>query len=429
MIYWAPFLHFYQPPTQFHAILKKVCNESYRPLLAMLGEHPNTKVTINICGVLTEMLNDHGASDILDQIKTLAQNNQIEFADSGKYHPILPLIPKKEMRRQIELNHKTNGYFFKKAYQPKGFFPPEMCYSEELAGLLSEMGYLWVLVGGIAATAKWPLDVIYNLPVKPNGLKIFYRDDIISNKISFKSVDSKGFIQQLVNLRQDKDDIYVITAMDAETFGHHIQNWERLFLEEVYEMIEGVASYRGLKQRADLALAHKNIMALKESKEVKVVTISELLNKFPSKNAQAPRPSSWSSSAEDIEQGNYYPLWKHQHNPIHDLQWQHVNVCFELLEEAARLKDNEESNHFYAIARGLLDRAIHSCQFWWANKERRTWDMNLINKGLMFQEEVVLNGYKAIYSSNASEAAINEAHYKVTASRDIASKIRDLIVE
>ena len=108
MIYWAPFLHFYQPPTQFHAILKKVCNESYRPLLKMLLEYPNAKLTINICGVLTEMLNDHGATDILTNIKKLAQNRQIEFVDCAKYHTILPLIPKKEMRRQIELNNKTN---------------------------------------------------------------------------------------------------------------------------------------------------------------------------------------------------------------------------------------------------------------------------------------------------------------------------------
>ena len=37
MVYWAPILHLYQPPTQFPAVLKRICDESYRPLIALLG--------------------------------------------------------------------------------------------------------------------------------------------------------------------------------------------------------------------------------------------------------------------------------------------------------------------------------------------------------------------------------------------------------
>ena len=33
MIYRAHLLHFYQPMTQRHHVLAKVCDESYRPLL------------------------------------------------------------------------------------------------------------------------------------------------------------------------------------------------------------------------------------------------------------------------------------------------------------------------------------------------------------------------------------------------------------
>ena len=32
-IYWANLLHFYQPPIQIPEILRKVVNESYRPLI------------------------------------------------------------------------------------------------------------------------------------------------------------------------------------------------------------------------------------------------------------------------------------------------------------------------------------------------------------------------------------------------------------
>ena len=424
MIYWAPFLHFYQPPTQMHAVLKKVCNESYRPLLKMLLEHPNAKVTINICGVLTEMLNDHGAGDILSDIKKLAQNNQLEFVDSAKYHPILPLIPQNEVRRQIELNQKTNSYFFKESYKVRGFFPPEMCYSSDVARILANMGYEWVLISGVACQKKWPLDEIPRISLGESALNIFYRDDILSNKISFHDLDSAGFISELIQLAQDKSDIYVITAMDAETFGHHIQDWEKLFLAEVYEIIEGVASHDGLKQRADLAEEHRKIFESEEISQIEVVTISQLLEKFPINSSKPPLPSSWSTSKEDISTENYYPLWKNPGNHVHRLQWEHLKICFELIDEVSKLKSEKGIARFYNISRALLDRAIHSCQFWWANIGRM-WEINLINKGLILQEEVILNAYKAIKISKVQEEIKREFYHKVTAARDLANKIRD----
>jgi alpha-amylase/alpha-mannosidase (GH57 family) len=399
--------------------LEKVSNESYRPLLKMLREHPRAKLTINICGILTEMLNEHSGQDIIALIKELAGRGQIEFVDSAKYHAILPLIPQEEMRRQIEQNHKTNMSFFRDAYNPQGFFPPELCYSDKLANFLKDMGYKWILVSGVACPDKWPLDVIYKIPF---DLNVFYRDDILSNKISFHNTDSSGFISELVNLAKDKSDIYVITAMDAETFGHHIHNWEKLFLAEVYEKIE---NHREIKQRIDLAETHKEVVEAGKAAEVEVVTISELLKKIPEKDSKSPRPSSWSTTKEDIIKKNYYPLWKGQGNVVHGLQWEHVKICFEFIKEAFKLQDNEESRRFYDISRALLDRAIHSCQFWWANKSRGMWDINLINKGLMLQEEVVLNAYKSIRLSKANEEIKSKFYYKVVASRDVANKIRD----
>lgn len=424
MIYWAPFLHFYQPPTQLHAILKKVCEESYRPLLRMLLEHPEAKITINMCGVLTEMLNDHGAFDILANLLTLANNKQLEFVDSAKYHPILPLVPLEEMRRQIELNHKANSYFFKQAYKVRGFFPPEMCYSDELGELLDSMGYDWALLSGIACPESWPLDVIYSTPFGKSSLSFFYRDDIISNKISFQDIDSAGFIAEMISLSKGKEDIYCITAMDAETFGHHIQNWEKLFLADVYEIIGGVAPYEDLKQRTNLAESHKQILELAEDAEIRVVTISELLEKFPTKLTRPPRPSSWSTTKDDINRSNFYPLWQNPDNQIHALQWEHVRICIELVDAAFDLKDNEESDRFYNLARGLLDRAIHSCQFWWANKGKM-WDVNMINKGLSLQEEVVLNAYKAIKASPVDDEDDRRYYHEVIAARDASNKIRD----
>jgi alpha-amylase/alpha-mannosidase (GH57 family) len=61
MIYWAQLFHFYQPPTQMPVVLEKICNESYKPLLKVLHQNPHVRATLNVNGVLLEMLNDYRA--------------------------------------------------------------------------------------------------------------------------------------------------------------------------------------------------------------------------------------------------------------------------------------------------------------------------------------------------------------------------------
>ena len=402
MIYWAPLLHFYQPPTQSHAVLAKVCEESYRPLVRVFKEHPESRITVNMCGVLTEMLADHGYQDILRGLEKLGQAGQVEFTGSAKFHAILPLIPEVEAKRQISLNKKTNLSFFKDSYKPRGFFLPEMCYSDETASIVRGMGYEWVIVSGIACQGKWPMDYISTFKLGSGLMKAFFRDDIISNMISFKNIDAVGFVSRIKELAKGKEDAYIITAMDAETFGHHIHDWENIFLAALYEIIE-------------------------DSDKVKAVKISDLLEKFPAVKTRPPKPSSWSTSNEEIMAGNYYPLWNTPHNNIHRLQWEHMDLCLEIFQEAEKKKDIEKSALFFNTARSTLDMALHSCQFWWANKDRM-WNENLINKGLILQEETILNSYLAVANSGCRDSEKKRCYNKVIAARHIAGKIRNEIV-
>jgi len=428
MIYWAPLLHFYQPPTQLHWVLDKVCEESYRPLINIFSDIPSARVTVNISGVLTELLWEHGKRDIIEGLARLAEKGQLEFTNSGKYHPILPLIPRAEMKRQITQNNETNRRMFGKAFSPKGFFPPEMCYSREMVEPVIETGHQWILLSGVACPVDWPLDVIHGISLDSSKLSVFFRDDILSNKICFHGLGAQGFLKHLAQLRGHREGIYVITAMDAETFGHHIKNWEKLFLEEVYEALEPIEPLgQHIQQLHPLADEHRDILSLREkaeAKEIEVVTISQLLDIFPRGSSIEPKPSSWSTTGEDFKAGNPYPLWSDPKNQIHQLQWEHMHICIDMVETAMERADNETSRYYADIARGLLDRALHSDQFWWASG-RPLWDINLINRGLMQQTEVLLNAYKAIRASGTSNEKKTECYYREIAARDFRGKIRD----
>ena len=247
-------------------------------------------------------------------------------------------------------------------------------------------------------------------------------------QICFHGIDAQGFLNHLARLRGEGEDIYVITAMDAETFGHHIKHWERLFLEEVYEALEPPEPVTGgVRQLQLLADEHRDIIAFQErveAREVEVVTISQLLNIFPGGSSIEPKPSSWSTTGDDLAAGNPYPLWNDPNNQIHRLQWEHMNICIVYLTSWLRCLDLEASKYYADIARGLLDQALHSDQFWWASR-RPMWDINLINRGLMQQIEALLNAYKAIKTSGTSDEEKTECYYREIAARDIRAKIRD----
>jgi alpha-amylase/alpha-mannosidase (GH57 family) len=426
MIYWAQLLHFYQPPTQVPSVLKKICNESYRPLLQVFEEYPNARVTMNFNGVLTDMLMDCGHKDVIDGLRSLGESGQLEFTGTGKYHPILPLIPKEEVKRQIDLNMQTNRRFFRKAYAPQGFFPPEMCYSQDILQPVINSGYRWIILSGIACPAEWPMDIIYRAECDGQQIAVLFRDDVLSNRISFQDLKAKEFIAHLEQWQGNRENIYVVTAMDAETYGHHIQGWERIFLAKVYEELESTAEpLEEVKQVNVLAGQHTALLTNGEAtSKIQMVTVSQLLNLFPQGPVIEPKPSSWSTTADDMKAANYYPLWQDKNNEVHRLQWEHLGICVDLVNKALECADNEESRRSAMIARGLLDRAEHSCQMWWASN-RPMWDINLIHMGLLDQCRTVVNAYRAIHKSGALEETKQEYYRRTVAARGIRSKLED----
>src|SRR3990167_11226497 len=106
-MYWANFLHIYQPPTQKPYWVKRVTEESYRKIFRGLKDYPEAKLTLNISAVLVELLDQNGCDDVINDIGELLGRGQIELTGSAKFHPLLPKIPESEVVRQIELNDAT----------------------------------------------------------------------------------------------------------------------------------------------------------------------------------------------------------------------------------------------------------------------------------------------------------------------------------
>lgn len=342
---WANFLHFYQPPTQKPFWVKKITAEAYRPIVRGLLEHPRAKVTININGVLDELLEANGATDVIDGLRQLLERGQIELTASAKYHPLLPMLPDEEIVRQIELNNETHAKYFGPAYQPKGFFPPEMAFSRHVADVVAKRGYEWVIVDELSHDGKHKT-VDYTTIYTVEGLgrfAIFFRERLMSYKILSGQLGTGDLLISGLGRRLTQDE-YLLTAMDGETFGHHRPGLEHL-LFEIYQ-----------SNKLDTAL------------------ISELPKLFPKRQAIDPRPSTWALMEKDLERNEPFSRWQDSQNPIHRLQWKLTALALDSVHRA------DHQHPGFPAARIALDRAIHSDQYWWASA-KPWWSLEMIERG------------------------------------------------
>jgi alpha-amylase/alpha-mannosidase (GH57 family) len=372
----------YQPFFQDRKVLHQIDKECYKPLLKMFEEHDNVRVSLNINTVLIDLLYQNNLGDTLEILQNLESSNKIEITGTAKFHPILPLISQKESKHQIEINEDVLRNEFKQ-WERGGFFPPEMSISSQVAKSIRELGYKWVIMSGIACPVNWPTDQIYT---SPNGLMLYFRDDILSNKISFNNITAKGFVEEIEgrfeeNKESAQKDKYLITAMDSETFGHHIKKFERTFLSKAFELIN-------------------------DQKEIKIEFVSELSKFFPINQEKIiPKDSSWSTSYDDIKAEIPYPLWSHPDNRVHALYWKIVRSLNNLMNllENLDLKQNWDVESHYNTSRWYYDRGICSDTTWWGNPDRGTWSPNLIYKGIELLMRSALNAQLALVHANQSE--------------------------
>ena len=360
-LYISFVLHIYQPPTQKPEILKKICKESYKPLINLLLENPNFKLTLNINGSLVELLQFYQEESILEGIRTLVKRNQIELVGSSCYHAILPLIPKEEIIRQINLNEEIQYKILgQEIFKPKGFWLPEMAYEYGVIEPLVEKGYKWTVISSVACSnGELPDNYI---PYINEKFDIFFRNDLLSNFISFKHPKINELLKELKGGKNPaKDEYYVILAMDGETFGHHVKGLIENLLKPLIDKIEENQNYQFIK-------------------------INDLLEIFTEKRRISPLPSSWSTSLEDLQKGVPFPLWADPENKIHDLQKTIMNHAVFLIGLAQKYyNNNHQSNQDiktrFLNARSWLDKGLHSCQLWWASG-KPWYSSEMVLKGL-----------------------------------------------
>ena len=344
-MFWANFLHFYQPPTQKKVWVDRITEEAYRPVLRGLLERPTAKITLNINGVLLDLWEEFGHKDVIEMVGELLGRGQIELTASAKYHPLLPKIPEDEIKRQIELNAATLQKYFGD-YRPKGFFPPEMAYDAVVAKVAKEMGFSWIILEELSYPGKVQYDRIYQ--EQETGIFLFFRERDISYNILSGQIGTDRLFLEALGARVWTEE-YLLTGMDGETFGHHRPGMDRALME------------------------------LLSLEAVPTVLVSELAEKFPQVEKVVPHPSTWALMEKDLEKKIPFARWDDPDNEIQKTQWELTELSIKTV------RDSKDPGK----AREMLDRAIHSDQYWWASA-RPWWSLEMIERGAFELKETVL---------------------------------------
>lgn len=330
-MYWAQLLHFYQPYGQKREIIEAIVEQCYRPVGLGILADPSAKVTINFTGVLLDELAQYGYEDVIELYAEGVRRGQIELVGSAKFHTTLPLLEPAEALRQIEINDETNRKYFGDLYARRGIFLPEMAYHPDLAPLLEQAGFDWVMLDELAHSGRiGEVDYSKQYQIEGTQLKALFREHRLSATImSAGPRDTPGLKKAAGNDLSDHR--MIVTAMDGETFGHHRVGHEQL------------------------------LFGMFADPEINMVRCSDLFDEFTEVEMVPTVACTWASSEYDIEHGIQFVSWNDPQNPIHQLQWELMNLVTDAVHAA------DTSAPGFAAAREKLDPALASDQFFWAS--------------------------------------------------------------
>ncbi|PIZ56907.1 hypothetical protein COY23_02210 [bacterium (Candidatus Torokbacteria) CG_4_10_14_0_2_um_filter_35_8] len=343
---WILFLHIYQPPYQEEKFLRKATEESYKVVLDILKGHPKSKVTLNISGSLIDLLEDFGYQEVLYGFKELIEKGQVELVGTAKYHPILPLIPEKEVIRQIKLQEKTLEKYFGDSFKRQGFFIPELAYSKKVAKVIKELGYRWIILDEISHSGSIGL-ISFNKKYLIEGLdlQVIFRNRNLSDLFFTPWLkEEEDFFR--VRKWDGRSEKFTVTCCDGENFGHHQKGKEKILID------------------------------LLEDRRLKTITCSDYLSLLEDREYVTPIESSWSSRKDELKSSIPYGLWNYPGNPIHEKLWRLQKIALET-------RDQLDSR-----AQTLLDKALSSDYFWWAGA-MPWWHVDIIEQGAEKLYEVV----------------------------------------
>lgn len=255
-------IHSHQPVGNYLSVFEQGARECYLPFLRILQEYPDVRATLHYTGPLLEWF-EQNSPEFFDLLTNLVERSQVELMGGGFYEPIIPVIPERDVIRQIEY---TKTYMKNRfGVIPRGMWCTERIWDPSLPKKINsgeKVEYTLLDDSHFLAAGLCPEDVhgYYITEREGYALRVFPIDMHLRYLIPFKEPDE--IIEYLLHLKARG--VKVITyGDDGEKFGMWPgtykwvieQGWLRRFFDAM----------------------------LKVSDEIEIVPLSEALDRYPPK--------------------------------------------------------------------------------------------------------------------------------------------------
>ncbi len=212
------------------AVFKKVAEKSYLPMLQLLlhltQTQPNFVFALSCSGVFLEQAQLYEPR-VIDLLWQLASTGKVEFLAETYYHSLSSLFSQREFLIQVHQHYQRIQQLFQQS--PKVFRNTELIYSNDIAQLVHQLGFLGMLTEAVPRYLgnRKKTQIFVD---KSRQLPLLLKHAELSDDVAFRFSDPQWpwyplhadrYLEWL-NIYPENEIVNLF--MDFETFGEH--QWE-----------------------------------------------------------------------------------------------------------------------------------------------------------------------------------------------------------
>ncbi|MCI0341204.1 MAG: DUF1926 domain-containing protein [Planctomycetales bacterium] len=219
-------LHDHQPVGNFDKVMVEACEKAYEPALELLSEFETIRFGLHVSGPLLRWV-ESSRPRLAALIREAADSGRAELVGGGLGEPILPLIPERDRRGQVQAfrRHLETRY----GVRVRGAWLTERVWEPALARTLAEAGVEWTAVDDhhLARAGVPAEDVLGSYVTEDDGrtVRVFAGSERLRYLIPFRGVE-----EVLAHLREmrRRGARAVCYADDGEKFGLWPGTWDHV---------------------------------------------------------------------------------------------------------------------------------------------------------------------------------------------------------
>jgi hypothetical protein len=287
-------------PVDADSVTVRFAHDRLEGLVSLLERNRSALVNLAISSAALAGLQREGFDEVLTRTRALAYDRRIELMGTAAHGALLPLLPEKEIERQLALNSEANRVCFGDLYRPETLWPPELACSSKLAQVAEAEGYSSVLVDE-SAMRVWPAAWQWD------------RVDALAGRPGFFAIPSSRAAS--ARLQQGA----ITTRRELESFVPAVETaLDERYLVATVELMETI---------------EPSVVPDSALRRARSMRIADLFTEVALDRTTNLLPSSRRSTQEEVANGLPFASWFTPGIDRHALQWRLLMRVIELLEQ------------------------------------------------------------------------------------------------